>query len=109
MPITESEVRVGYNETMRALGLFVVTNEHSIANALGNHVAHMRKAADEAIEAYATATATPEAKAAQDASLMTTNGLLRSAEIFQQEAAKAQGILDKLNELLEQHYESEEQ
>ncbi len=94
---------------VESLAAWVLGNEHSIANALGNQVKHMTEAAAAAVEAYATATATPEAKAAQDASLMTTAGLKHSAELFQQDAAKAQGILDQLNELLEQYYESEEQ
>lgn len=80
---------------------FVESSVWTIANALSNHAERMEQAAKEARTAYDAGQSDPEVKAAQDASLLTSNGLKFSAELFEQEAEKARKVCDDLQALLD--------
>jgi hypothetical protein len=86
---------------LRRLAGFIDTNLHVITNALGNHAERMDAAAAEARSFFRAGQADPAVEAAQDASLLTNKGLLRSAEMFEQEAAKAREVSEQLSRLVE--------
>lgn len=83
---------------------FISEHESIIKTALTVYAEYMEKESKSALDAYRQIKDDPERRAAQDNSLMTTNGLRMSGEIFQQAADKAQRAYEALEEITEEDY-----
>jgi len=81
---------------------FFADHENTITNALQIHVRDMTKIAEETQTAYEQISKNPATVAAQDQTIMTTNGLRMSAQMFRNSAERAQKALDALEALAEQ-------
>lgn len=73
----------------------------TITNALHNHADHMRDAATQARAAYEAGQADPAVRAAQDASIMSNNGLRHAAAMFTEDADKARKVATELQDLVD--------
>jgi hypothetical protein len=75
--------------TAEELAVFVEKYGYQVFNALENQASHMAKAAEYAQAAYDKIKDDPEARAVQDATLITTEGLRQSARRFTEEVRRA--------------------
>lgn len=75
---------------------------YEAVNALMVQAEHMTKAADDALASYEKITAAgPEAIAAQDKTMVTTEGFKTMAEIFYQAADRARDAREALQDILD--------
>lgn len=75
--------------TAEELAVFVEKFGYQVLNALENQASHMAEAAAHAQAAYDAIKDDPAARAVQDSTLITTNGLLQSARRFTEEVHRA--------------------
>lgn len=80
---------------------YVGANSDTILNALHNQASRMEQAATEAIVGYEAGRADPKVQAAQNATLMTNNGLRQAATMFKQDAVRARRVATELQDLLD--------
>lgn len=83
------------------LEMLLRTENGAITNALRVFARRMTEAAADASADHQAGKNNPNVKTAQDGSLLTNNGLLQSARIFADEAAKATRIADEIDYLLD--------
>jgi hypothetical protein len=90
----------------RGLAQLLITDHPAITNALECHARRMQESADSALAAWQAAEGRPEAIAAQDATMITHNGLKGIGETFSREAREARRLAATIRHLLdgEEHY-----
>lgn len=82
---------------------FLEMYSHTIANSLEVHARTMRDAAREVADGYLAIKDDPQARAAQDKTLITTNGLREAAEIFTEQARRDDVAAEALQHLLDSY------
>lgn len=88
---------------LAALEEFVALHSRTIENALQSHALSMREAAEEASGIYNVIKDDAEARARQDNSFITTNGLSQAARILTDQADRDDAAVEALQHLLDSY------
>jgi hypothetical protein len=90
---------MGDGEQLQKLQLFLSAHEGIIRTALEVYARNMTEVAAESMAAYDRVKDDAAARAAQDNSILTVQGLLTSARIFTESAERAERALEALEKL----------
>lgn len=88
---------------------FFEEHEYMLTTALTSYIDMMRQEAGRALAAYEAIKDDPEQRAAQDKTLMTTNGLKISSLMIRDAADRAENTLQALEQLFEDIESAEEE
>lgn len=89
------------NKRLQTLDKFLSTHGHVAANALSVYAERMRGEALPLLAHYEKIKDDPEARAAQDKTLITTNGLVGIANRFKDSADRADKAREALRDLID--------